>query len=72
MKESCANCRRRYKLTKFDYSHGGCEHTDMEGFICMAFASEGEAIWSIGLHENFALCEEYVPREERYDTKGSS
>lgn len=64
MKECCANCRRRYKLTRFDYSHGGCEHTDMDGYICMAFADEGEAVWMVGLNAETGLCEVFEPKEE--------
>lgn len=63
MKESCANCRRRYKLTKFDYSCGGCEHTDMDGYICMAFAEEKQAVWMVGSNEQFDLCECFVAKE---------
>ena len=63
MKECWANCRRRYKLTKFDYSHGGCEHTEMDGYICMAFACEGQAVWMVGCHEQFDLCECFVAEE---------
>ena len=63
MKECCANCRNKYKLTKFDYSKGGCKHTDMDGYICMAFAYEGEAVWMVGLQEGLGFCECYVPKE---------
>lgn len=56
-KESCANCSRLYKLTKSDYSKGGCEHTDMEGYICMAFADERKAVWIVGLDESLEMCE---------------
>lgn len=64
MKECCANCRRRYKLVKFDYSRGGCEHTDMDGHICMAFADEGKAIWMVGFDERDGMCEVFSPKEE--------
>lgn len=64
MKECCANCRRRYKLTRFDYSHGGCEHTDMDGYICMAFADERQAVWMVGLNAEKALCELFEPKKE--------
>lgn len=64
MTECCKTCRRRYKLVKFDYSREGCEHTDMEGYICMAFSNEKQAVWMIGNNENFDLCECYVPIEE--------
>ena len=63
MKECCANCNRRYKLTKFDYSHGGCEHTNMEGYICMAFADEKQAVWMVGSRENFDVCECFMAEE---------
>lgn len=63
MKECCANCRRRYKLTKFDYSCGGCEHTDMDGYICMAFVEEKQAVWMVGSNEQFDLCECFVAKE---------
>ena len=64
MKECCATCRRRYKLTKFDYSKGLCEHTDMDVYVFMAFADEGQAVWMVGSNECFDLCECYVPKEE--------
>lgn len=64
MKECCKNCKRNLKLTKFDYSQGGCKHTDMEGFICTAFAYEGEAVWMIGLNQEEGLCEVFLPKEE--------
>lgn len=63
--ECCANCRRRYKLVKFDYSHGGCIHTDMDGYVCMAFSDEKEAIWMVGNHEKLNMCECYVPTKDK-------
>lgn len=64
MRECCANCRHRYKLTKLDYSRGGCEHTDVEGFVCMAFSDEGKAEWLVGVHEDSDMCECYLPKEK--------
>lgn len=64
MKECCANCRNRYRLVRFDYSHSGCEHTDMDGYICMAFADEGEAVWMVGLDAEAGLCELFEPKED--------
>ena len=64
MKECCASCRRRYELEKFDYSRGGCEHTEMDGYICMAFADEGKAVWMVGLNAEVGLCEVFEPKEE--------
>lgn len=62
MKECCANCRNRYELVKFDYSRGGCKHTDMDGYICMAFANENQAVWMVGLQEQNGLCECYTSK----------
>ena len=64
MKECCANCRRRYKLEKFDYSRGGCEHTEMDGYICMAFADEKVAVWMVGKDERNGMCEVFSPKED--------
>lgn len=63
MKECCENCGNRYKLVKFDYSRGGCKHTDMDGYICMAFAEERQAVWMVGTHEQLDLCECFVAEE---------
>ena len=56
--ECCATCKHRFKAYKWDYSHEGCEHTDMEGFICMAHGHEGAAIWMIGVENGFCECYE--------------
>lgn len=45
---NCRNCANRYDLVQFDYTKGGCKHTKMDGFICMAFADERKAIWMVG------------------------
>lgn len=63
-KTCCANCQRGYKLTKFDYSHGGCEHTEMYGYICMAFADENKAIWMVGIDGCGCMCEVFSPKKE--------
>jgi len=61
MMERKTDCIFRLRATKFDYSQGGCKHTDMEGFICAAFAkSDGEAIWMVGLPDG-CMCEMYAP-----------
>ena len=64
-KECCSTCRMCYRLTEFDYSHGGCKHSEKEGFVCMAFGYEGVAIWMIGNNPDTARCEVYSPRMER-------
>jgi hypothetical protein len=28
----CATCKNRFDFSRYDYSHGGCEHTDMDAF----------------------------------------
>jgi len=66
MSKCCTTCRNRFALTKFDYSHGGCEHTKMDGFICMAFAAEGDAVWMVGLNED-GLCECYERKDNAVD-----
>jgi len=65
---ACSNCRYNLKLKKYDYSKGGCEHTEMEGFACMAFAPEGDAIWMVGGDPDNDLCEEWAPRRNDGDT----
>lgn len=57
----CKNCRHSYSPQKWDYSKGGCEHTEMEGHVCMLFADEGKAIWQVGA--DYGMCEGYAPRE---------
>lgn len=60
--ECCLNCRYRYMLTKFDYSQGGCEHTAMEGYVCMAFADDGQAVWMAGIDPRSNKCAAYEQR----------
>ena len=66
MKECCANCRRRFNLRIWDYSHPPRPRkaNDVAGFICMAFSEEGEAIWMRGTNEERDLCECFEPKEE--------
>ena len=59
--ECCATCKHRLNLTKFDYSGSGCEHTKMDGFACLVFRHEGDAIWIVGRNENEDYCEGYLP-----------
>jgi len=63
---SCKNCALSYRMIKFDYTKGGCEHTDMEGHICMAFATEERvAIWMVG--SDNGMCECYTPKAEEVE-----
>ena len=63
LKPQCATCNKRFDLKRFDYSTIGCEHTDMDGFICMAFADENIAIWMVGINEDTEGCEVYTERK---------
>ena len=67
MSENCTNCKRNLKLVKFDYSEGGCVHTDYDGYACMALASEQIVVHMIGLNPEKAGCEMYIARLERDD-----
>jgi hypothetical protein len=67
MKECCINCKLCFPLVKFDYSQGGCKHSDMDGYVCMAFAlaEQGEppvAIWMVGCDPSRDMCECYIPK----------
>ena len=64
MKHCCKNCKRNLKLVKFDYTQGGCKHTDIEGFICTAFANEGKAVLMVGVNQDEDVCEEFSPKPE--------
>ena len=63
MKHCCANCKNKFNLTKYDYTDGNCDHTKMEGFICMAFSDERDAIWMVGLDSGEEECECFVPMD---------
>ena len=72
MYECCANCKLHFQVVKFDYSQGGCKHSEMDGFICMAFATpeSGEppvAIWMVGSDDKRDMCECFMPRGEKID-----
>ena len=67
MDMKCKDCKKRFDIIKFDYSKIGCEHTKLEGFACTAFGIEGQIIWMTGLDENKAMCECYMPKEDKID-----
>ena len=64
MNECCATCRRMKDLVQLDYSHGGCDHTYMEGYACTVFANEGQIAWMVGLDPEMEMCEAYEPKEK--------
>ena len=62
MIECCRTCRHRLDIKKWDYSHGGCVHEDVDGVVCTCFADEGVAIWQVGTDIDTGLCECYERR----------
>ena len=65
MTDGCYNCRFRLELEKWDYRGKGCEHTQMDGFVCLAMADEGVANWMVGLDKDNGKCECWMKREEK-------
>ena len=63
MKECCNTCKLKKDLVKFDYSQGGCIHTDYEGFACLALAFEVEVVHMVGGNPELDIREMYSPRE---------
>ena len=59
--ECCATCKHKYRLEKLDYSQGGCIHTPLDGYICMAFERERLAEWMVGDDPENEMCEMYEP-----------
>ena len=68
--ECCATCNKMLRLVKLDYSHGGCIHTDYEGFACLALACDGEVDHMVGLDPATGMCEMYLPRTLRDIKRG--
>ena len=66
-KECCKTCRNRLEIKKYDYSKGGCVHSDPGGYICLAFSDEGIGVWMYGLV--VGMCECYAPNEDKDQTK---
>lgn len=62
MTECCRTCRHRLDIKKWDYSHGGCVHEDVDGFVCTCFTDEGVAIWQVGTDIDTGFCECYERR----------
>ena len=59
----CANCRYNRRLVKYDYSHGGCKHTDMEGFACVMPENQGDVVWMYGDAQEIGQCECWARKE---------
>ena len=67
MRECCNTCKLKKKLVKFDYSQGGCIHTDYDGYACLAFAFEDEVVHMVGVDPDVEMCEMYSPKQEDGD-----
>ena len=63
-KECCANCTKCLKLKHYDYLEHGVDHIEMDGYVCLIFASEGQATWITGIDPNKERCEEFSPKGE--------
>ena len=62
--ECCANCTKCLKLVRHHHYHGGVSHIEYDDFICLAFASEGLAIWMSGVDPKKDRCEVFSPKGE--------
>ena len=62
MKECCRNCKYKMTLERFDYGHGGCQHSIEDGFACIAFIAEGTVVHMVNIDED-VLCECYKRRD---------
>ena len=58
-KRCCSNCRKMKRLVKYDYSHGGCEHTEYEGYACLIFTYKGIVTHMVGCDPQVEYCEEW-------------
>lgn len=52
------------ELEKWDYRGNGCAHKQVDGFVCTAMASEGVAVWMLGLDDDDSKCECWEKRKE--------
>lgn len=66
MTECCETCNKCLDLVRYNYGRdGGCDHRIQPGFICLAFADEGQAIWMTGIKRETGMCECYSPKEKK-------
>ena len=70
--ECCKTCGNQFEIVRFDYYGGGCAHTRPEGYVCMAFADERQAIWMTGIQDDGSgdMCECYIPRKKQNQQEG--
>ena len=57
MDKCCNNCTFKKEIEKWDYSHGGCEHSRYDGFACMGMCYEGVVIHMVGTDPDNGACE---------------
>lgn len=66
MKECCANCKLMFKAHKTDFTKLKTNEpidSELDGYICMAFAYERIATWMIGNDIKSGFCEAFTPKE---------
>ena len=56
-KRCCSTCKYMKRLIKWDYSGGGCKHSEYDGFVCLACAFEDVAIHMVGADPDVGACE---------------
>ena len=66
MGECCETCRNRLRLRTYDYTNGGCDHSDAPGFVCLVDMDEGIALWMIGLDPDYGHCEAYERKDDKH------
>ena len=59
----CNKCKYKLDLKMWDYSQGGCVHSDEDGFVCMSPASDGVAIHMVGSNPSIDRCEMYKEKQ---------
>ena len=62
--ECCGNCRNMLEIERWNYAEPGVPKEKLEGYICLAHASEGTAIHMVGLNPARENCEMFVQTQE--------
>ena len=57
MQECCETCRNNLQLERWDYTKPNVPKEEMDGYVCLAFASEGLAVQMIGSDPETGRCE---------------
>ena len=64
MKECSNTCRFNKRLLKWDYSQGGCIHTDYDGYACLALSFEDVVVHMVGVDPETGMCEMHSPKKD--------